>query len=367
MADIPVTGLNLAQLAALLAAAGGVPIANVPGQQAQVAAPEQANPLAQLLQTLQNQQVPAQPLPWTGLAQLFQPPPQPVPQQQQQQQQPTKATHQDVELEYRNARSAQLDKTIVLFLRAAQSSNMTRYAILEDMDGNHGHSAEWWKTYYLVFADDIDRAVKAGTVNDDHPNDRPLTNRTKPLNGGSALRPVHFPSIPGPSSSSTARKRKARPASPSPSESTDNDEHVDAPASHRSSGSVRKIARCAEQHVDPASDSDEVRGDAAKALEPMYKLTIPSSLPEHAPLAPTNLVPGGRGYMFTDEDLTYFVATILWQAKTEPNASKRTIVTTLSEQASHHTFGSWEAFWKRAKGPDVLSEGLRMAGVVKQE
>ena len=84
------------------------------------------------MQLLQAQQVVAQPAPWAGFAQLFQPQPT---RQVQQQQQPAANSHEDAELEYRNARSAQLDKTLVLFLRAAQSSNMTRFAILQDMNG----------------------------------------------------------------------------------------------------------------------------------------------------------------------------------------------------------------------------------------
>ncbi|KZV63502.1 hypothetical protein PENSPDRAFT_757891 [Peniophora sp. CONT] len=253
-------------------------------------------------------------------------------------------------------------------MRAARSSDMTRYAILEDMNGRHGHSAEWWRTYYLIFADDIDRLVQADVEGPDS-DDRPLaTRRTKPLNGGGTLKPVIFSTVA--SSSSSSRKRKERPASPSPSEVSDTVEAMSVPTSHRSSRSARKVARPVKRQDDRASDSDEPRGGAAKASEPHYKLTIPSSLPEHAPSVPTNLVPGGKGYLFTEEDFAYFVDTVLWQAKTEPNPGRQTILAALSAQATHHTWGSWKSFWRRANGPEVLREGLRMVAatvVAKQE
>lgn len=77
------------------------------------------------IQTFQNQQqVTAQP----GVAELPQP-------HQHGPQQPAKKIAEQVELEFRNARSAPLDNTLVLYLGAGQSSNMSRYAILENMDG----------------------------------------------------------------------------------------------------------------------------------------------------------------------------------------------------------------------------------------
>lgn len=78
------------------------------------------------LQGLQMPQGHAPPAPW---AQTFQPQPQP------EQLVKTADPFEEKELEYRNARCEQLDNTLVHFLRAARSSDMSRLAILETMNG----------------------------------------------------------------------------------------------------------------------------------------------------------------------------------------------------------------------------------------
>ncbi|VDB90304.1 unnamed protein product [Peniophora sp. CBMAI 1063] len=356
MAQNTTGNANPAQLAALLAAAGGrvAPAGNALGAPAQGAAPEQANPLALL--TLQNQQAYAQPASWAGLAQLFQPQPAPPPPPPQPAQQPAQISQEDKEAPYRGARSDNLDKTLVLFLRAAQSSNMTRYAILEDMNGRHGHSSEWWKTYYLIFADDIDRLVKLAGTSDDGTAGCSTPARRKPLGSAGTLRPVTFPFVA--ESPSTSRKRKARTPSGSSSDGSETERTAHASCSRP----APKVARRTE--TQGTSDVDDELGDitADIAVGNPYKLTIPTTLPKRAPSIPTNLAAGAKGnYKYTDEELAYFVDTILWQAKTVPNVSRATVVATLSARAPHHSEESWKSFWKRAKGPDILREGLRMA------
>ncbi|VDC04377.1 unnamed protein product [Peniophora sp. CBMAI 1063] len=364
MAQVPGGLANPAQLAAFLAAAAVMaPAANAPAvppaqgppaQLAQGAAPDQANIIAQMMQAaLQSQQAHAQPAPWAGLAQLSQPQPAQQAQPALEQPQPCDNVHEQVELEYRNARSAQLDKTLALFMRAAQSSNMTRYAILQDMNGRHGHSAEWWRTYYLIFADDIDRFVKAGTDGTDTGSHSSATSR-KTISHPGTLRPVLFPSVS--SSPSSSRKRKAPLLSHSPDES-DPEDGGDV----RSHPSARRISR---RLLDEDEDDTSLDQPHAEAT-PSQRYVIPDSLPEHQPTAPTNTSCVNGRTAFTEEDIAYFVHMILWHVKNNPSVGKRAIMADICRQATHHSEQSWLSFWTRVKGRKILTEGQRMAALAR--
>ncbi|KZV63501.1 hypothetical protein PENSPDRAFT_657236 [Peniophora sp. CONT] len=330
--------MDLAQFAAMLAAAaGGTPLAAMmPAQHTQVVAHNQVNLLTQLLQALHIQQMPAQPVQWANSASQ----PQPVHQQMI-----VKHPHGETEREYREARSSRLDDTLVHYLRAARSSRRTRFAILKSMDGCHGYSADWWKNYYLIFTNDIERLFKNGAP---MPSLSSAVRKRQPDASSDSDSDVVEVINDPPASRSRTSKRKARNSSPGPS------------------SRPRKVAY---RSPSPDSDSISYSDEPRKRAPRVYKLTLPASLPEHAPSAPLNLVPSpkGKGYTFTDEDLAFFVDMVFWQAKTMPDVSRQTILNALSTQATHHSYGSWGIFWDRAKGDKVLRKGQLMAAAAAEE
>lgn len=168
------------------------------------------------------------------------------------------------------------------------------------------------------------------------------------------MKPVVFPVL---SHYSSARKRKARP--PSPSSDEDDVEIVGGvPTPRRSSPRpLHKSARLTQRRDDSDNDLDNAGGDSLQRAE-SYKLKIPAVLPERAPSVPLmNTVPDARGHRkFTDEDIAYFVNLILWQAKTVPDVSKRTIQATLKAQVCGPRFSAERTEFTSLAGYSSLCE-----------
>lgn len=150
----------------------------------------------------------------------------------------------------------------------------------------------------------------------------------------SKFRPVFFHSS-SPSSSAMETRKRRLGSSSSSSSGFDTRRNVSGPERRFPSGTKRSAI--VSQSADMPSTS-RTRGANGKRE---YKLTIPSTLPEHAPSVPTTHLkaPRGSGFTYTDEDCVYFVNLVLWYAMKRPDASRTMILDVLGDQV--RAFGPW--------------------------
>ncbi|VDB90303.1 unnamed protein product [Peniophora sp. CBMAI 1063] len=300
------------------------------------------------------------PAQWAALAQLM--PQQAAPAQQQQQQplaqplppvQKSKDPVEEEELEYRNARTEQFDRTLVQLLLAARNLGMTKFAMIGRMGMSYGHSPDWWKNYYLVFADDIDRQMdEAGGARGSARVDSSASASTSSQSTSDSADSIK-----------AGQKRKAPLLSPAP-EGLKSSSASGASAS-RAAPPARKAARRCQERLQDGSDDDYVdsdREDTYGRSRRTYTLSIPSIMPDKSPDSPTKLVACTKGYRFTEEDKEFFVNMILWQLKLDNGVSKKSILNALHEKAPHHSVMSWETFWKHANGQKIQDQARRMLG-----
>lgn len=193
-----------------------------------------------------------------------------------------------------------------------------------------------------MFADDIEHMVKSSDGDYGGPSTSSDSRSRKPT---SRVEAHTAPYSSASQSTSVTQKRKAA-RSLSPLSENDiqvieasTDDH--ASTSRGSIGRARKVPRRTLGQNESDDEFDQFRDDApGTSGRNTYKLTIPTTLPEHPPSSPTKLVPCARGFVFTDEDIAYFVSLVLWQAKINPGASKRSIITALTAGVRVHLVAS---------------------------
>ncbi|VDB90300.1 unnamed protein product [Peniophora sp. CBMAI 1063] len=252
---------------------------------------------------------------------------------------------------YHDAQSERLDATLAFYISGALSAGESKFAGLEDMHGRHGHPVEWWKDYYLIHQTRLDALV--ATVNR---RAFPTSTATTQANAGSSK----------PSASAPIRKRRRTPP---PVASGSNTTGFADDTQESSSGRPLKASRRVRESGEISSGRRTSQGGSAPVSEAQGSrtdLVIPSTLPSEPPQPSTRSVALQSGKnSYTPEDISLFINTILWHAKSDPEASlktlKKDILLDVAAKATHHSHGSWAAYWSLHKADDVLEEGIRMA------
>ncbi|VDB90299.1 unnamed protein product [Peniophora sp. CBMAI 1063] len=275
-------------------------------------------------------------------------------------------------------KSDEYDNVLFNGLTAARTYGISYLTAMNCIPVTPGRSVLWWKQYYLEHMRRIDRLVLRGTHAPTPFSASTSVNHIKPTPGPShsmSRKPIPRP---GPSSSKLKLKRKAPSPTPesdlestsseseSQSESEENKDDDDDESSVEDTPrrTRRRLSSRQSKHPNDLSSPSPLKQAPKTKVwrKHVYHLTIPRRLPTSPPRPPAP-VQIKRGFAFTDEDKSYFVRFLLWEAKMGTTLTKAAYIKKMNEQVPHHTLMSWDTFWNRAepKGQVILEQGREMA------
>ncbi|KDQ63423.1 hypothetical protein JAAARDRAFT_53646 [Jaapia argillacea MUCL 33604] len=253
---------------------------------------------------------------------------------------------------------------LVQVLRASASNSQTYKQAIESLQGMNNHSAHMWKDYYLDNKHRLDEIIT-------QPVD---CSKLPPNNSSQARAPSRAQSSSSLASSSKLGIVQAKPhhrlnevqkrtvRKPSFSSSPPPESSSRTTQSSSPNRNLQRRRRKEESSSRQKSQKSQAsfRTLSGRLVNPSGESTSgnqwkgPWSLPEpppRSPSPPANIAPARSGkeghHAYTDEDKDFFIKTVSWEAKLDPNVSRKAILEKLTSKAPHHSYQSWNSYWRR--------------------